>query len=223
MDDRLRICLWLVGGGIFGGVLGGVFGAVAAAMYAWSGGAAGSQLARNVVDHFLQSGQRQPSPTVRAALIGTTDGFFFMGCFGLIAGALLGLTGRPAGELLVPALVGSVVLVGGALFFGTLAYALTRKYGSVALLSTLAGVFVAQAITGELGSVYRVACGVLGCFFAGLLFINTARLYSPKYHPPRIDKTMLQPRPDMDTDITGSPSSLSNDDFFHKPDSFEER
>jgi hypothetical protein len=126
MDDRLRICLWMVGGGGFGGLLGGVFGALAAALYARSGGAAGTRLARNVVGYFLQSGARQPSPIFHAALIGAADGFCFMGGFGLLAGTLLGLSGPTADAVLLPMLMGSVFLVGGAVFFGTLAYALTR-------------------------------------------------------------------------------------------------
>ncbi len=126
MDDRLRICLWMVGGSGFGGLLGGVFGALAAALYARSGGAAGTRLARNVVGNFLQSGEREPSPTFHAAIIGAVDGFFFLGILGLVAGTLLGKSGRTANELLLPMMVGSVFLVGGAVFFGTLTYALTR-------------------------------------------------------------------------------------------------
>lgn len=215
MDDRLRICVWMVGGGGFGCMLGGVFGALAAALYAQSGGTAGTRMARNVVDHFLQSGERQPSPTARAALIGTTDGFCFMGCFGLIAGALLGLTGRPAGELLVPALVGSVILVGGAIFFGTMAYALTYRTAEIlyAVVGGLLGSFFAVALLGPDFGFIGYFPGI--CF--GLLLCRAVRRYSPKFHPPRVGKTMSQPRPDTDTDITGSSPSLPNDDFFHKP------
>lgn len=126
MDERLRICLWMVGGGVFGGVLGGIFGALAAVLYARSGGAAGTRLARNLVDSFLQSGDRQLSPIFHAALIGAADGLCFLGGFGLLAGALLGLSGPRADELLLPMIMGSVFLVAGAVFLGTLAYALTR-------------------------------------------------------------------------------------------------
>lgn len=216
MDDRLRISLWMVGGGGFGGVLGCIFGALAATLYARSGGAAGTRLARNVVENFLQSRDGQPSPTFHAAIIGAVDGFFFLGGFGLIAGSLLGLTGRPVGELLVPMVVGSVALVGGAVFFGTLAYALTRRHGTVALLSALAGGFLGPAIAGGFGNGYTVACGVLGGFFVGVLFIHAARLYSPTFHPPRVEKTRPQPRSDANANITGPPPTPQNDDFFPK-------
>lgn len=214
MDERLRICVWIVGGGGFGGVMGGVFGALAATMYARSGGTAGTRMARNVVDRFLQAGESQPSPTVRAALIGTTDGFFFMGCFGLIAGALLGLTGRPAGELLVPALVGSVILVGGAIFFGTMAYALTYRTAEIlyAVVGSILGSILAATLLGPDFGPFGHVPGL--CF--GLLLCRAVRRYSPKFHPPRIDKTMSQPPSHRDTNIAGPSPSLTNDDVFRK-------
>src|SRR5690348_7176901 len=127
MDDRLRICLWMVGVGGFGSVLGGAFGALTAALYARSGGAAGTRWARRVVENFLRFAERQPSPTSRAALIGAVDGYLFLGILGLIAGAFLGMSGWRAEELWLPMMVGSGILVGGAVFFGTLAYVLTNN------------------------------------------------------------------------------------------------
>ncbi|HTU89697.1 MAG TPA: hypothetical protein VMF69_06335 [Gemmataceae bacterium] len=215
MDERLRICLWMVGGGGFGGVLGGVFGALAAALYARSGGAAGTRLARNMVENFLQAGERQPSPTVHAALIGAADGFFFMGGFGLIAGALLGLTGRPAGELMLPMVIGSVALVGGAITFGSMAYAL--RYHAAEFLYSCAGGFFGSFIAASLlGSVYGPA-GIGPGMIVGLVLCRAVRCYSPKFHPPHVEKTPSQPRSHADPDITGSPSSSANDDFFRKP------
>lgn len=125
MDDRLRICLWMVGGGFFGAVLGAAFGALTGALYARNGGAAGTRWARHLVEQFLKSAERQPSPIRRAALIGGADGFIFLGILGFIVGVLLGIAGRSADEWRVPLIVGSVLLVGGAVFFGVLAYALT--------------------------------------------------------------------------------------------------
>lgn len=215
MDDRLRICLWMMGGGVFGGVLGGVFGALAAALYARSGGAAGTRMARNVVENFLQAGDRQPSPTVHAAIIGAVDGFFFVGILGLIAGAFLGISGRTAEELLVPIVIGSVVLVGGAIFFGSMAYALT--YRAAESLYSVAGGVLGGFVAGRLlGSSYG-PIGFVPGMIVGLFLCRAVRRYSPKFFPPRIEKTMSQPRLDTDTDITGSPASLPNDDFFHKP------
>jgi len=222
MDERLRICLWMVGGGGFGCVLGGVFGALATGqLHARSGDTAGTRLARNVVENFLQSGQRQPSPTVRAALIGAADGFFFLGGVGLLAGALLGVSGRRADELLAPMVMGGVVLAGGAIFFGTLAYALERP-GEELLSAFVCGV-LAAVLAGRLGWDYGcVGAAVLG-FYVGLFLCRAAiRRYSPRFQPPRVGKTTPPPRFHADTDITGSSPSPSNADFVRKPDSFEE-
>lgn len=221
MDDRLRICLWMVGGGGFGGVLGGIFGALAAALYARSGGAAGTRLARNVVEIFLQSGERQPSPTIHAAIIGAVDGFFFLGIFGLVAGALLGMTVRNADDLLVPVISGSLLLFGGATLFGIAAYALTYYtaeflYG---LTGGLLGCLLAVSLLGPSGVLPGFAAGL----YLGLYVCRTVRRYSPKFRPPHVGKTMPQSHSDADTNITGSPSSSSSDDFFHKSDSFKER
>jgi hypothetical protein len=127
MDERLRICLWMVGGGAVGLVLGGVFGGLTGALFAQSGHTAGTGLARRIADSFARTAEHELSPLRRAVLIGATDGILFLGILGLIAGVLLGMSGRSADELLLPALVGSVALVGGAIIFGMLAYVLTDK------------------------------------------------------------------------------------------------
>jgi hypothetical protein len=222
MDDRLRICLWMVGGGGFGSVLGGVFGALAAAqLHARSGDTAGTRLARQIVDNFLQSAERQPSPLGRAVLIGAADGFFFLGILGLVTGALLGVSGRTVDELLLPIVLGTLLLAGGAIFFGMLAYTLTHH--AAVLLYTTAGGFLGSFLAARLlGSVYG-PIGLVPGMCIGLFLCRAVRRYSPRFQAPRVGKTMPKPRSDADTNITGSPSSPPNDDFFHKPDSFEER
>lgn len=214
MDDRLRICLWMVGGGVFGGVLGGVFGALAATLYARSGGAAGTRLARNVVENLLESGDRQPSPTFHAAIIGAVDGCFFLGILGLVAGLFLGKSGRTANELVLPMMVGSVLLVGGAIFFGTMAYALT--YRGARFLYGCAGAFVGSLIAGTLlGSVYGSA-GIVPGMIVGWLLCGAVRAYSPKFHLPRIEKTIPELHSEANTNITGPPPTPQNDDFLRK-------
>lgn len=216
MDDRLRICLWMLGGGGFGGALGCVFGAVTAAIYERSGGAAGTRLARSVVENFLQSGDRQPSPTLHAALIGGADGFFFMGCLGLFGGSLLGRSGLPVSELLIPMVAGSVVLVGGAIVFGSMAYAL--RYYAAQFLYISVCTFVLGILTsslfGDSPRYFAIGAGVGPII--GLTLCRIVRAYSPKYHPPRIDRTIPPPRSDTETDITGSIPPSTNDDAFHK-------
>ncbi len=220
MDERLRICLWIVGGGGFCGVLGGIFGAVAAALYARNGGAAGTRLARNVAENLLQSRDRPPSPTLHAAIIGAVDGFFFLGIFGLWAGMFLGKISLPARELVLPIMAGSVFLVAGAIIFGAMAYALT--YRAMEFLYGCAGGILGSLVAGSLfGSDYGGA-GVFPGMLIGWLFCRAVRRYSPRFQPPQVEKDMAVPNSKPDTDITCSLSSPRNDDFFHKPDAFEE-
>jgi hypothetical protein len=217
MDERLRISLWMLGGGGFGGVLGSIFGALAAALlYARSGETAGTHLARRMVENFLQMGERQPFPMSRAALIGAVDGFLFLSILGLVGGALLGMSGQKADELLVPMVAGSALLASGAIFFGTLAYALTYHTAEVlyAVVGGYLGSFFAVTL---LGPDYGLA-GLIPGLCLGLVLCRSARRYSPKFQPPHTEKSQSQPRSGAGADITGSPPSPSDDDFFHKPD-----
>jgi len=220
MDERLRICLWMIGGGILGSVLGSAFGVLTAALYERSGGAAGTGLARRVAEAFLDNALHPPSPTGRAALVGATDGFFFLGILGLIGGAILGMSGRSVNELLVPILIGSLLLVGGAIFFGTLAYALTHR-GARFLYGAVGGIIGCWLAGSMFGSVYGGGGFVVGMMLAQALCL-AVRSYSPKFQPPHVGESMPRPRNEVDTDITNSPPSHTNDDFFQKPDSFEE-
>lgn len=218
MDDRLHICLWMIGGGALGSGLGVIFGGLSAMMFARSGHAAGTGLARRIADAFERTAEQEPSPLGCAVFIGAVDGVLFLGILGLVAGALLGASGRTAHELLLPALVGSVALFGGAIFFGLLAYAMSR--GAHIIVSVIAfGLFGAFLVALTFG-VDRLLLGVVPGFFVGLLFSLAARRYSPTFRTPQIGKTVRYPR--SDSDITRSPHSPSDVDFFRKPDSFEE-
>jgi hypothetical protein len=212
MDERLRICLWMIGGGGFGCVLGSVFGTLAAALlYVRSSETAGTRLARNVVENFLQSGERQPLPMSRAALIGAVDGFLFLGILGLVAGALLGMSGRAADELLLPMVAGSALLAGGAIFFGMLAYALT--YRTAEILHAIVGGFLGSFLAVTLLGPDHGLVGLIPGLCLGLFLCRTLRRYSPRFHPPRVGKSMPQSRADYPTDITGTPPPHANDDF----------
>jgi hypothetical protein len=221
MDERIRICFWMVGGGAFGAILGSVFGGLAGVMFAWSGHTAGTGLARRLADTLARTAEREASPLGRAGFIGAADGFFFLGILGLIAGALLGLSGRPTGELLAPIGIGSVVLVGGAISIGSLAYAL--RYLAAEFLYVTAGGFLGSFLAATLlGSNYGPA-GIVPGVLAGLAFCRTVRRYAPTFHPPQVGKTVRSPRADANTDISGPSSSSSKSDFFGKADTFEER
>jgi hypothetical protein len=220
MDDRLRICLWMVGGGGVGAVLGCAFGALTAALYARSGGGAGTGWARRLADAFLNAESHQPSPTSRAAFVGALDGFVFLGILGLVGGALLGLSGQSAGELLVPMMVGSLLLVGGAVFFGTLAYALTY-YGRECFYGSGGGILGCLLASSLFGSGYGPLGLVPGIIF-GLILGRTVRRYSPKFQPPHFENSILRSRSEANSEITEPPPSRTNDEFFPKPDAHEE-
>ncbi|MHB1423884.1 MAG: hypothetical protein ACYC3I_11945 [Gemmataceae bacterium] len=214
MDQRLHLCLWMVGGWGFGSILGSAFGALTAALYARNGGAAGTRLARNTVENFLQAGDRQPSPTWHAALIGAADGFFFLGGLGLVAGTILGKSGQSADELLLMIGVGSVLLFVAAIFFGTMAYALT--YQGAQFLYIFAGGLLGSLLASVLfGSVYGAAGAGAGPII-GLYLCRAVRGYSPKFHSPRVDYSKPQRRSDNRTDITGPPLPPLREDIFRK-------
>lgn len=205
MDDRLRICLWMVGGGALGAVLGGIFGALTAVLYARNGGAAGTGLARRVAEAFLDTALHPPSDTSRAALVGAVDGLFFLGILGLFAGALLGISGRSVYEF-VPLIFGSALLVGAAAIFGTVAYALT--YRPAVCLYIIAGSIVGGLLAENVLGSNVVFPGAWVGGFVALFLYRVVHGYSPKFHSPRVGKTTPLPRSDTDTDITGSPSQI---------------
>lgn len=219
MDERLWICLWMVGGGVLGGVLGAAFGALTGVVYAQNGGAAGTGLARRIVEPFLDTPEQQASSLRRAALIGAADGFLFLGIFGLVAGALLGVSGRATNELLVPAVVGSVFLVGGAAFFGGLAYGLARNgpWAAVWVFAVgLLGTFLAGLHLGADNCLFGTIPGLL----VGLILSFLQARYAPRFQPPRVEKPAARHR--SDTDITGPPHARPGSDAIRKPDAEEE-
>lgn len=217
MDERLWICLWMVGGGGLGAVLGGAFGALAGTLYAHSGGAAGTGLARRIVESFLETAERQPSPTGRAALIGAADGIVFLGLMGLVGGTLMAVTGRATNALLPPFVEGSVFLVGGAAFFGALAYSVVRN-GRRAFLYVLAGAFLGTYPVGLFLGGDNCLFGTIFGLLAGLIVSFHRRLYTPTFRSPQVGKLSERPCPDNDMDITSSPYSRPGSDAFRKPD-----
>lgn len=214
MDERLRICLWMVSGGCLGLGLGSAFGALSGAMFARDGRVAGTRLARRMAEIFLETAEYESPSLARAALIGAADGVLFLGSLGLVAGLLLGASGRAADELLPPLLAASVLLFGGATFFGLLAYAMSRSVWTVCnvIAGGLLGSFVAALTAGA----DHLLLGTVPGLILGLLVSIAARRYTPAFRPPRVAKPL--PRPRSVADITGSPPSRRDVDFFPKRD-----
>ena len=220
MDERLWICLWMVSGGCLGAVLGGAFGALTAVLFAQNGGAAGTRLARHIVENVLDSAEQQPSSTGRAAIIGAADGIFFLGLLGLVAGALLGLSGRAVNELLLPVVGGSVLLFGGAAFFGTLAYSLSRT-GLWAILWIVGGGMLGTLLAGFLLGADNCLLGTIPGLLAALIFSLIGGRYAPIFRSPRVGKSIPRYRLDTETDIMGPPHVRPGSDAIRKPETDE--
>jgi hypothetical protein len=168
MDDRLRISLWMVGGAGLGGVLGGVFGAVTGWLYWKSGRAAGTRFGLAVAESFARAADGEMSHAGRGAIAGAADGILFLGSLGTLSGLLLAVSRRGETPFLVPAVLTGLVLLGGALFFGVLAYGMVRN-GVRAVIGVFAG-----GVLGSVGAIVWLGTdyfllGVLPGLVAGLL------------------------------------------------------
>lgn len=214
MDERLRICLWMVGGGGLGVGLGAAFGALTAVMYSRSGGTAGTRLARGIVAKF-QDTPEENSSSDRTALIGAVDGSLFLGTLGLVAGVLLGASGRGTQELIVPAAVGSTVLVSGAAFFGGLAYSLVRN-GLRAVFWVFAGGLAGTLLAGFWLGADHCLLGTIPGLLLGLILSFFHRNYAPAFRTPHVEVVAPQARAESETDITRSPHRRSADDIRKK-------
>jgi hypothetical protein len=199
MDERLRICLWMLGCGGIGAVLGGAFGALTGYLYNEGGGAAGTRFGRWVADSFTHTAEQEPSPAWYAVLVGAADGFLFLGVLGLCAGVGVALIGQADPSGLGMAAVGSALFVGLAVFFGTLAYAMTR-YGTRALLFILAGGLFGSLIAGSLLGFNDCLFGTLPGFLLGLALTFVTRRYAPTFRPPNMREPVSHSLADSPTD-----------------------
>lgn len=221
MDERLRISLWMVGGGGLGAVLGGAFGGLTGALYAQGGGAAGTGFGRRVADAFTRAGERELSPIRRAAITGAADGFLFLGIVGILTGAGVAIIGGAHLRWLAVAALGSVFLVGGAAFFGVLAYGITHN-GARAVLYVFAGGLAGSSLAGVLLGADRCLLGTIPGLLAGLTLAFVIRRYAPTFRPPHIGEGTPRLHSDARTDITEPLYPSSKDDSFQKPNSFED-
>ena len=217
MDERLRICLWMISGGGLGAVLGGAFGALTGALYAQSGGAAGTGFGRRVADAFVRTAEEEVSPLRRAALTGAADGFLFLGIVGTVAGVLIATVGHADPRWLGSVALGSALLVGTAAFFGVLAYGMARN-GVWAVLWVFVGGLFGSLLAGILLGADHCLVGTIPGLLTGLIFSFVRGLYAPTFRSPRLGKPTSRLRSDAETDITGRPHRRSEDGTFRKPD-----
>jgi hypothetical protein len=221
MDERLRIFLWMVSGGGLGAVLGGAFGGLTGVLYAQSGGAAGTALGRRVADAFARAGERELSLVQRAAIVGVADGFLFLGVVGIVAGALVATVGHADPRWLGAAALSSTLLVGGAAFFGMLAYGIVRR-GVWAVLYASAGGLLGAILASFSMGVDNCLFGAIPGLFAGLMLSLAGGRYAPNFRSPHVGKVVPRVRSKAETDITDSPQRRFGADAFRKPDPSEE-
>ncbi len=188
MDARLRTFAWILGSGCFGAMVGIVFGALAGALYWRSGRASGTRLGLLIADAFGRFSRRPLSRTTRGSLIGAVDGLLFLGVVGTLLGVAGVASGRDLEEILRPALWLALLLVGGAIFFGTLAYTLTRA-GVRALAAVGGGGILGAALGSYLAGVGGLLFGSLGGLVAGnaLGLLWPAR-YEPEFLEPQLTR-----------------------------------
>jgi hypothetical protein len=200
MDERLRICLWLVSGCCLGIVLGGVFGALTGIWTVRDGRAAGTGFGRRVAESLARTARHEMSPLRLGALTGAADGVLFLGIVGLATSAFVAIVAGADLRWLPFAALAATLLVSLAAFFGVLAYAMN---GGVRTIGTiLAGGLLGAYLAGFLLGADRLLLGVVPGLFVGLLLSFAARRYAPTFRPPRVP---------------------SDADSFPKPDVFDER
>lgn len=164
MDDRLGIFLWTLAGAFAFALLGGLFGAAAGWLNARHGNASGTGLGRKVADAVAHLLERELTEAGRAAVIGAADGALFLGLIGTLIGLFAGSRGEAPATWLIPAFAVLLLLVVGAVVFGTLALGLIRlSPGSVlgVFLGGLGGALVAAKYVGVAHIVPGAVAGIL--------------------------------------------------------------
>lgn len=172
MDDRLRLFLWLLGGAGFFGLLGALFGGLAGAVARKHGQTTGGLLGRTVADSLARVSDRKMSEVARAALVGATDGAFFLSLVGGISGAVVGYRGDVEPAVIAAVCCGVVLLAVAAVCLGLLAYGMVRA-GVWAIGGVFAGAIlfalVGHRLAGADGLFYGTTAGAFLGILLGLL------------------------------------------------------
>jgi hypothetical protein len=171
LDERTRLFLCVLASAGFFAVLAGLFGALSGAIAWGEGRAAGTGMGMSVARAFARLSDRGLSVTTWGALVGGTDGVLFGAVVGCLFGLAAGWYGRGEWETLRPILLGSLLLVGGAVLFGMMAFGL-----AVAGTRSLVGLFVgglAGALDGlGIGGVDGLVLGLFtGAISGTVLFL----------------------------------------------------
>jgi hypothetical protein len=166
MGDQQAMFLCILASGSFGALLGGTFGAVVGAITWLSGRAAGTILGFRMARAYESAAESELAPGPKGALIGATDGAFFLGSTGVLVGAGVASRTSAAWEVLEPTAGAAVMLVGACIVFGMMALALARN-GTDAVVP-LFGASVTGAVVGlHLGRANGLFLGLVLGLVAG--------------------------------------------------------
>jgi hypothetical protein len=171
-DDRLRLFLWMVGGGGLLGVVGLLFGALTGLLTHWDGRYAGGFLGRKVLQAIVRVSEQPPSPSVRAAIVGAAEGACFLGLVGLVLGAVVGHYAALDVAAVAWLALAAVLLPVTAALFGILAYGLSRAGTRILGLfccGGLIGAFVGSRLGATDGILIGSIVGALTGFALGLV------------------------------------------------------
>lgn len=159
MDERWRVLLAVLGGGVGGALLGALFGGLTGLLHWRAGKATGGWFGLRVAAAFEAAGETELSPSVKGTLVGAVEGGLFLGAVGAV-GALVVVLWHPGREAIVGVgLLAVALLMLAAVGFGLLAYCLVRA-GSCGI----GGPLLLALVGGYLGKVVAASAGLLlGC------------------------------------------------------------
>ncbi len=168
MDRGLVIFLGAAAGLVLLGLLGAAFGAITGAVARRNGTRPGTPVGAAVLRAFTRVADRPPTPGWAGAIVGGADGFVFLGGVGLALGLAAGCSDRLSLQAVAVVFLAAVLLAGGALFFGVMAYGLiaarVRAVGGIALgclVGAVGGFFLAREGGILLGVLAGAVVGVI--------------------------------------------------------------
>jgi hypothetical protein len=168
MDERLRVFLWIVSGTGFFALLGALFGALVGVVTRKDGRAAGSFIGNAVADSLARVRDEPLSDLATGAIVGGSDGAFFLALLGGLAGAVAGYSGEVEPRVAVWVGCGAVLLAVAAAALGLLAHGIA--WAGIWAVAGICGGAVGGAILGaRLGSPDTILYGTTAGALLGLL------------------------------------------------------
>jgi hypothetical protein len=174
VDEQLQSFARVLAAGGFFALLGAVFGGLVGYLSWKRGRPAGSAAGLAAARALARAAGRDNTPGTTGIVVGATDGLLFLG----LAGTALGLlAARGHIEWTVPGRVafGLLVLAGGAVFFGGLAFGIIYS-GTRGVAGVFAGGMLGAVSGALLGRSDGIVIGAVSGVFAGTILGVTSRL-----------------------------------------------